>query len=217
MVQQAVRAARHLTGLVDNVLRAAGYDVESSTVTPRQDEVDLVELVGEVVDAERGRLVDVHVELLAPDGPVPVRGDREGLAAVVRNLLDNAAHATPPGGRVVVTVGSVAHDTVAVLAVEDQGMGIPPPERQRVFQPFVRLDSYDRGIGLGLHVAAAEARLHGGAVVHTDPLLLSGAHAEVRLPIAGAPEPAQATIESPATLAGPLLEERRLHPPQQIG
>lgn len=231
MVRQAFRAARDLTGLVDNVLRAAGYDVESSGVTRAREEIDLTALTAEVVEHEQAHLTDVRIELCRGE-PLQVLGDRDGLAMILRNLLDNAAHATPPGGRVLVTATRAADVPMAVVAVEDEGPGIPAAERRRVFTPFVRLDSYGGGIGLGLHVAGAEANLYGGSVVHTDPVALTGAHAELRLPLAGSGALPEAVLESPWPLAAAAAaapadgqrgapadgqQEEDLRPPQEIG
>jgi signal transduction histidine kinase len=218
MVQQGVRAARQLTGLVDNVLRAAGYDVEASGVTRARQEIDLVALTSQIVEQEQAHLPDVRVELCADSGPLRVLGDPDGLAMVLRNLLDNAAHVTPPGGRILITATRGARVPMAIVAMEDGGPGIPAGERRRVFNPFVRLGSYGSGIGLGLHVADSEARLHGGTVVHTDPLVLGGAHAELRLPLIGEPAPPDAVLESPWPLsAGRSDDEADLRPPKQTG
>jgi signal transduction histidine kinase len=217
MVQQALRAARHLTGLVDNVLRAAGYDVEASGVTRARQEVDLTALACEIVEQERVHLPDVRVELWS-GGPLRVIGDPDGLTMVLRNLLDNAAHATPPGGRILVTATRAEPVAMAVVAVEDEGPGVAAAERRRVFDPFVRLGSYGSGIGLGLHVADAEAHLHGGTVVHTDPAVLAGARVELRLPLAGEAAPPEAVLESPWPVAVARSNGREdLRPPKQLG
>jgi signal transduction histidine kinase len=217
MVQQALRAARHLTGLVDNVLRAAGYAVQSSSAAPQQDEIDLTVLAGRVVEQEQAQRANIQIELRPCRQPLMVLGDADGLAMIVRNLVENAANATPPGGHVLVMTSRAATSAdVAVLAVEDEGPGVPRPERERIFEPFVRLDNYDSGIGLGLHVASAEARLHGGMVLHTDPLVLLGAHAELRLPVSGALVPPDA-LASPLALVVPASTETPARPPQQIG
>ena len=91
-----------------------------------------------------------------------VRGDELALGQVVRNLLDNAArHAT---SRIEVAVGQEG-DRV-VLTVEDDGAGVPPAQRERVFERFVRLDEArardDGGSGLGLAIVSEIVRAHGG-------------------------------------------------------
>jgi signal transduction histidine kinase len=91
-----------------------------------------------------------------------VRGDARALTRVLRNLLDNAATAAAPDGRIRVTVEGTA--TEARVRVVDDGPGVPPAERERIFERFVRLDpSGGRpGAGLGLAIARGIARQHGG-------------------------------------------------------
>jgi signal transduction histidine kinase len=78
---------------------------------------------------------------------------------------------------------------MAVLAVEDTGPGVPPAERERVFERFTRLDSgatrRGGGVGLGLYIARQLANAQGGELVLADPALPGqGARFELRLPLA---------------------------------
>jgi signal transduction histidine kinase len=100
---------------------------------------------------------------------------------VFRNLLDNAArHAMA-----VVEVQSRQQGESVVVTVSDDGPGIAPADRERVFERFVRLDEArsrdEGGTGLGLAVARAVTRHHGGDVRFVDPDL-GGTSVEVRLP-----------------------------------
>lgn len=99
---------------------------------------------------------------MAPSGAPRVHGDSRALTRVVRNLLDNAATAAAPDGHIQVTLEGTA--TEAHVRVVDDGPGVPPAERERIFERFVRLDpSGGRpGAGLGLAIARAIARQHGG-------------------------------------------------------
>jgi len=114
-------------------------------------------------------------------GPARVHGDQNLLGQVVRNLVDNAAqHAS---GRVSLSLGTV--DGQALLVVEDDGHGVPPGERDRVFERFVRLDESraraSGGTGLGLAIVRESVQAHGGTVQIVDSSL-GGARFEVRLP-----------------------------------
>lgn len=113
--------------------------------------------------------------------PGRVRGNRAQLGRVVRNLLENAArHAR---GRVDLEVA--ANGDWVLLAVEDDGPGIPATDRERVFERFGRLDdarSSGDGVGLGLAVVRRIVERHGGTVRVVDGVRLAGARFEVLLP-----------------------------------
>lgn len=113
-----------------------------------------------------------------------VLGDERVLAGVIRNLVDNAVrHASTR-----VAVSLTEHDGSAVLAVDDDGTGVPEDERERVFERFVRLDearSRDAGgAGLGLAIVRDAVRAHGGdATVVPSPL--GGARFVIRIALGG--------------------------------
>ncbi|WP_254786024.1 cell wall metabolism sensor histidine kinase WalK [Curtobacterium sp. MCBA15_008] len=117
-------------------------------------------------------------------GPARVLGNDRVLAGVVRNLVDNAVrHAT---ARVSVALAEVDGD--ALLTVDDDGAGVPPGDRDRVFERFVRLDearSRDAGgAGLGLAIVHDAVRVHGGTVRVTDAPT-GGARFEVSIALGG--------------------------------
>jgi two-component system OmpR family sensor kinase/two-component system sensor histidine kinase QseC len=124
---------------------------------------------------------------LQADVPVPLRGDAASLLVLVRNLVDNAVRHTPPGSKVQVRVQPTAQG--AELVVDDAGAGIPPAERERVFDRFYRRNpAATDGSGLGLAIVRTVATRHGATVVLSDSPL-GGLRATVRFPSA-APGPA---------------------------
>ncbi|SFF67723.1 sensor histidine kinase [Curtobacterium sp. YR515] len=150
--------------------------------------VDLDDLALDAVARARGRLGGSTAGSIRVEGsgigPARVLGDERLLAAVVRNLVDNAVrHAE---GRVVVALAE--RDGRAVLTVDDDGAGIAPADRDRVFERLVRLDearSRDAGgAGLGLAIVQDAVRAHGGDVVVTDSPL-GGARFAVRIALGG--------------------------------
>ncbi len=135
--------------------------------------LDLSELVREaLIDTVPLALArGTKLELFAA-APVPVDGDRAALAALVRNLADNAVRYSPPGARVELHVA--APDGVPTLQVDDAGPGIPPAERERVFDRFYRRGLADEpGTGLGLAIARSVAQRH-GATLQLDDSALGG-------------------------------------------
>jgi signal transduction histidine kinase len=142
----------------------------------RQLLADAVEVYGYV--AEEKQITLSLEEGRACIGPV----DPARLRQVVGNLVDNAIKYTPPGGRVMLRAR--LEEPMAVLEVQDNGMGISPEERERIWQRLYRGDKSrsQRGLGLGLSLVKAIVEAHGGTVaVHSVPD--QGSLFEVRLPL----------------------------------
>lgn len=145
--------------------------------------VDLAEVARSALAAtvpqarERGSELDLQAA-----APVPLQGDAGSLTVLVRNLVDNAVRHSPPGTRVAVQVGR--DGTRPLLVVDDAGPGIPPEDRERVFNRFVRREqAASEGSGLGLAIVRTVAERH-GAVVELGVSPLGGLRATVRFPAA---------------------------------
>lgn len=118
-----------------------------------------------------------------PGPALKVSGDARMLQRMVANLLDNAIRYTPPGGRVEVSLAQ-ARDGRALIRFQDTGCGISPADLPRIFERFYRCDPSrsESGSGLGLSLAQAVARTHGGEIrVASRPG--QGSTFEVELPI----------------------------------
>jgi len=116
----------------------------------------------------------IHLTLEAQAG-CTVEGDATALRILVRNLVDNAVRYTPSGGRVELTV--TEQPGQILLTVDDSGRGIPPAERERVFDRFYRrandseAGSEHTGSGLGLAIVRSIAQRHAASVQMTDSAL----------------------------------------------
>lgn len=137
---------------------------------------EALELYGYVAEEKQ-------VTLRLEDGP-PVEApvDPARLRHVAANLVDNAIKYTPPGGQV--TLRTRQEPGLAILEVQDTGMGIEPAEQDRIWQRLYRADKSrsQRGLGLGLNLVRALVEAHGGRVaVHSVPD--RGSIFEVRLPL----------------------------------
>jgi two-component system phosphate regulon sensor histidine kinase PhoR len=123
-----------------------------------------------------------------PERPLRVLGDREALTQVLDNLLDNAIHYTPEGGRV--SVAFEERDGHGLLRVSDTGVGIPAADLDRIFERFYRVDrarSHAAGsTGLGLSIVKNLVLRMGGEVSVASELG-RGSTFTVRLPLAQAP------------------------------
>src|SRR6266545_4205649 len=133
-----------------------------------------------------------------------VRVDRKVVAQILGNLIGNAAKHTPPGTPIWIDLER--QGTLAVLAGEDAGPGVPPQLRAQVFERFTQLDERPSGegggFGLGLYIARQLARAQGGEVLAVDPSRAGGgARFELRLPLVEAQATAEAEAAGPADAA----------------
>jgi signal transduction histidine kinase/HAMP domain-containing protein len=112
--------------------------------------------------AARGQQVSLEV----PEDVAPIHGDRQRVEQILANLLSNAAKYTPRGGRI--CVSARACDGYVEIAVADSGPGVPPEERELVFEKFYRggdaLTRQEQGTGLGLTIVRSLVELQGGRV-----------------------------------------------------
>lgn len=178
----ALAEEARLERLLDDLLLLAAQD-EHGTVSERYRPVDLRELVD--VEAERERHVPVTLAILR-DQPYEVSGDTDQLRRVVGNLVDNAARHATSNVRVGLGLHTNGSDCARVrLTVDDDGSGIPEPQRERVFERFTRLDEgrarAQGGAGLGLALVRSIVEAHCGRVwAEASPL--GGARFVVDLP-----------------------------------
>ncbi len=172
MIGDALAEQRRLVTLLDGLQALARGDAGPLERTP----VDLAEIVDAAVASARGRHPQTTVTAELPDGEVPLTGWEPGLRLLADNLVENAARHGRPGGTVAVTLTAAP----PTLTVDDDGPGVPPDQRERVFEPFVRVDGGGGpGSGLGLALVAQQARDH-GATVEVGDAPLGGARFTVR-------------------------------------
>ncbi|MER7840541.1 HAMP domain-containing sensor histidine kinase [Streptomyces sp. NPDC096040] len=146
--------------------------------------VDLTEIADAAVAEARRRAPRAWITVDAAPG-LTVHGWEPGLRLLLDNLLANAlAHGRDADGRATVAVGLRGADDQVVITVVDQGPGVPPEERDRVFERF-RRGPGSTGSGLGLTLVAQQTALHQGQVTVTDGPDGTGARFEVRLPRTG--------------------------------
>lgn len=173
ILQAETGRMRHL---VDDLLLLSKVDDRGLHL--RRTDVDLDDLLQQ--ESRRLRSLG-QLEVITQVAPARVTGDERKLAQALRNLTDNAARVAR--ARVALAVRRDGRDMV--LTVEDDGPGIAPEDRDRVFERFVRLDeSRSRasgGSGLGLSIAREIVRGHGGALT-IGASELGGAAFEIRLP-----------------------------------
>lgn len=164
MVATTAEECDRLLEMINTTLDIA--EAESGAAKLKLAEFDLVELVGDAVELFQPLAEDKQVTI-AVDLPndCRIRGDRQRLQRVVANLLDNAVKYTPSGGRVTIELDEDGERLK--LSIRDTGVGISPHEKARIFERFYRCDRSrsELGNGLGLSLALAFARVHGGDIV----------------------------------------------------
>jgi len=162
------RVARGLAREVDSLLLLARGD---ATPPSRAMLCDLSAIAEETVTAQQPFAATRSVRCrLVRDGPAPFRGDRAAVQRAASNLLSNAIVYTDPNTCVEIQVGR--SDSEVFLEVRDQGPGVPPEQRSRIFERFVRLEKArernPEGSGLGLAIVDQVVRAHGGRIEVRD-------------------------------------------------
>jgi signal transduction histidine kinase len=159
--------SERLTAIVDRLLSVAQLDTGDMAV--QLAETDVGAVVSEAVrsvEAQNGEVGHRFVVALS-DEPLAAEADREKLGQVLAHLLDNAVRYSPAGATV--TVAARRRDDAVEVSVEDQGVGIPHADRERIFRKFYRGDSGGAAVGtgatgLGLFLADGLVKAMGGRI-----------------------------------------------------
>jgi PAS domain S-box-containing protein len=185
LLEVIVDEAGRLARIVEDVLWASRLD--SGVVPFEIRECDPLEVARSVVESQR--IVHPKTELtVTPASRARIVADPDKLRQVLRNLVENAVKYSPSGGRV--EVGLESDDERFRFRVADDGIGIPPSERERIFEKFYRLDPQLThgvgGTGLGLYICREFLRRMEGRV-WVEGRDVSGSVFVVELPVSGAP------------------------------
>jgi two-component system, OmpR family, sensor kinase len=182
LVREAERAGALISDLLAAARLDAGIDLDLAPVSLRtlaRSEIDRVRLLHP----------ETAVTMSGPE--VIARADAAKVSSILRNVIDNAVRAAGPQGKVHLVVRE--HEQFAIAEIWDSGPGVPPSERERIFERLVRLDHGRAGdaggSGLGLAIARGYARAHGGDLTCEDPRGI-GAMFRLVLPL----EPREATL-----------------------
>jgi len=156
--------SERLAHLVSDILLTS--QVESGRLVLTSEEVDVADVASRAIEAARAHAPDeLSLELQAPPTLVPVSADRDKLRQVLANLVANAIKYSPGAGRIEVRL-EPREDRLRI-AVQDEGVGIPQSEQQRIFEKFYRLPNVINavsGTGLGLYICRELVRRMGGSI-----------------------------------------------------
>lgn len=168
------------TGLVQQLLVIARLDPDAHKKTFVT--VNLEEVLKSVVDELTVLAQQKNIALESISSPLCVDGMENALKLLITNLTDNAIRYTQEGGRIRLTVRS--EDEWAVIEVCDNGPGIAPQERERVFDRFYRaLGTKAQGHGLGLAIVKRIVEIHHGSIAVDDGLDNTGTTMRIKLPM----------------------------------
>jgi PAS domain S-box-containing protein len=199
------RQLHHLTHLVDDLMEVSRITQDKMEL--RRETVDLAALARAAVCDTAGLMEQARhrLEVELPEHPVTVDADPTRINQVVVNLLTNAAKYTPDGGLILLSLR--IDEGAAVLAVRDNGIGLPQHALRTVFDMFSQLEpALERsrgGLGIGLSLVRGIVELHGGSIAADSDGEGKGSCFTVRLPLArleARPQPSAAPAPAPARI-----------------
>lgn len=178
--EQLLTATQRAAHLANQLLTLARAEPGALHLMAMQN-LNLATLIEEVIGQWLGRAKSKHIDLGFEITSAELSGDPLLIGELVANLIDNAIRYTPEDGYVTVRC---YQDGGAVLEVDDNGIGIPESQREKVLERFYRVDgSPGNGCGLGLAIVQEIAKLHGAELTISTPDHARGTRIKVRFPL----------------------------------
>ena len=179
-----VREVERLSRMVNDLLDVSR--MESGVLSYELAPMDLGELIEGLISVHESlratHLLDAHL-----DGELPkVMADRDRISQVLLNLLTNATRYSPEGTKIDISASYLREEGQVLVSVSDEGIGIPPREKERIFEKFSMLPKpgwTKKGTGLGLFITKSIVDAHGGKL-WVDSELGKGSTFNVTLPVA---------------------------------
>jgi PAS domain S-box-containing protein len=181
LLRDAEQEADKLRRMVDDLLDLS--QMEASALSLNRRLMDVGDVVRQAVEYAKVLAPQQRLTCTLPDEPLLAEIDDERIEQVLRNLLTNAIRYSTEVGTITVEAHEDAGEVS--LSVRDEGIGIPPGELEKVFEPFHRVDSQinrkERGAGLGLALCRSIVETHGGRI-WAESKIGEGTTFHVRLP-----------------------------------
>jgi two-component system sensor histidine kinase KdpD len=183
--EESARLTRFVANLLDMT------KIEAGTINPKQDWVDLSDVIRDTTDRARKYFPDTAIETSIAAGMPLVRGDSVLMGQVLFNLIDNAVKYS--GSDEPVTIYARRDGGYAVVSVTDLGKGIPEKDLGKIFEKFFRrggkADGGKSGTGLGLAIAKGFVEAMGGTIHAESPAVKKrGSRFVIRLPVPEQPK-----------------------------
>jgi signal transduction histidine kinase len=190
-IDAALADTDQLLAAFSALLRSAR--IEAQAPSPDDPKIALDAVLGDAMELYAPIAMQRRIVLRDDIAPMQLQGDADQLFQLAANLLDNALKYAPERSEVTVSLRS--EGDAAVLQIADHGPGIPAPDHGRVFDRFVRLESHrgSPGTGLGLSLARAIVRRHGGRITLEDNA--PGLRVRVMLPLVPGPTGNKAGVD----------------------
>ena len=178
----AIEEIDNLIVVLEKLLQIA--EAESSTRRQPFEQVSIRQVVTNLLELYDAAAEDLGISIVTDIAGDPfIAGDKDLLAGILANLIDNALKYA--GSPSLIKITAAQHGDFICLIVEDNGPGIPSTERHKVVQKFYRINRQTRGSGLGLSIVAAFTQLHAGSMDIEDAE--PGFRVRITLPISGSP------------------------------
>jgi signal transduction histidine kinase len=165
--KNSIKESDRLINLVNDLLLAAKVE---GNYQPLLEEIDIQQIIAEAVTNYRHKYPEANIEFYAPDKPVFLQADRQGITSVIDNLIENALKYSFEHQHVVIMLSSKEHKVM--LTIADEGIGIGEAEKKRIFDKFYRVGNEDtrrtKGTGLGLYIVNEIIKFHKGKISVAD-------------------------------------------------
>lgn len=164
LLAEAEHSAESLARILDNLIELSRYEADRLNLSVKA--LDIARIIEEVVTKEKPRLRSHAFAYDIPEGLPEVEADHMRVQQVIHNLVDNAAKYSPEEAEIRISVRRHDEEFLQV-GVSDRGRGIGKADREKLFQPFQRLEergNETKGLGLGLLVCKRLVEAHGGKI-----------------------------------------------------
>jgi len=162
-MERANVQVKRMTAMINGFLNVSR--LEAGKMDIQKEPFMLDQLIREVVD-ETALIVTSHPLIFGPCGPVNVNADRDKISSVVSNIIGNAIKYSPVGKPI--HIKCLVRDYYATVVIKDEGIGIKPPDLEKIFDRYYRAEAHRMGLisgfGIGLYLTAEIIRLHGGLI-----------------------------------------------------
>ncbi len=166
LFQMGQMATERILSLTETLLDMARYEAgQMELMLSEFSPAEMIDILAKMENLRaQTKAITLEVQV-APQLP-PLTADRARIERVLTNLLDNAIKHTPYGGKIKISARVIEqdHQPWLEIRVNDTGPGVPPEARQRIFEPFVQLDTSHGGLGLGLDYCRLTVQAHGGKI-----------------------------------------------------